>query len=122
MGRNVRRGRERGTMRRHRKWAWTAMTVAGTTALIACSASVDRFKASAPYTCPGQPVRIEWQVTGSATIAIDPPSEGAAQGRVPDEGAMAITPLTRTRVKLYASRFLGGSTSSEIWIDVNAGS
>ena len=108
-------------MRREVRRTWIVMVVGTTTALGACSASVDRFDASAPYTCPGRSVRIEWKVTGCGTMSVDPPTPGAVQGHVADEGAIAISPVSRTKVKLSVSRVLGGSTSSEIWIDVDAG-
>jgi hypothetical protein len=66
-------------------------------------------------------VIIDWKVTGTGTMSVDPPTPGAEQGEVRDQGLMGIAPVTRTRVHLDVTRRFGTPTASEIWIDVDSG-
>src|SRR5438552_2071374 len=76
-----------------------------------CNAHID-FSADPRHVCPGQAVRLTWNVVGSATMAVDPPLPEAPSGHVPSTGEAVIRPQTRTRVELHATRALGHPTSS----------
>jgi hypothetical protein len=84
----------------------------------ACNAHVNGFAASPRHLCPGQPVEIRWDVSGSATLQLVPQVTGAPQGAVASSGRIIVTPTQDTRASIRVTRWFGEPAGSDIDIQM----
>ena len=84
----------------------------------ACNAHVNAFNASPRHICPGQQVEVQWDVTGSATLAFAPTVADAPQGAVTSRGQVILKPTQNTRASIRVTRWLGEPAGSDIDIQM----
>jgi hypothetical protein len=84
----------------------------------ACNASVQKFDATPRNAvCPGTPVVVVWDVTGSATLTVTPEVADAPNGEVASSGQARFTPSGKTVVSLRVTRCFGEPTGADIAIN-----
>jgi hypothetical protein len=86
--------------------------------LSACNAQVKTFDAAPRHICVGEPVHLQWNVVGSASVTVTPPDAGLPDGPVDGQGQATITPATKTVVALHVTSALGSPTTSTQEIEV----
>ncbi len=86
--------------------------------LSACNAQVKAFSAVPRHICVGEPVHLQWNVVGSASVTMTPPNTALPDGPVESEGQATIAPTSRTVVALHVTRTLGRPTTSIQEIEV----
>jgi hypothetical protein len=87
---------------------------------LACNAHIGTFEASERHICPGTPVEISWEVTGSAKLTVSPPIAGAPNGPVNSTDHAKFSPKVKTRVSLRVTRSFGEPTGADIDLDIPA--
>lgn len=107
----------RGT-RAETTYALLGGVLAAACLLTACNARVNGFAAVPRHVCPGTPVDLHWDIVGSGSITVTPPSTGLPDGPVDDSGHATIVPMTTTHVDLHVTRTLGHPTTSTQTIEV----
>lgn len=101
--------------------AGAVMGIAALVCLLAgCAARVKSFSAVPRHVCAGEPVHIQWNVVGSASVTVTPPDAGLVDGPVASEGQATIRPAATTKVALHVTRMLGRSTTSTQEIQVTS--
>jgi hypothetical protein len=94
--------------------AWTCVTV--TAAVLAgCRPSICFFRADPNVACRGVPVRLLWESSSEGRLVSTPADKH--DGKVGDSGSQLVTPVVRTRYRLYATN-LWGRDQRDIDVDV----
>jgi hypothetical protein len=83
-----------------------------------CNAQVKTFSAVPRHICAGEPVQVQWDVVGSASITVTPPNAALPNGPVESNGQATITPENTTTVALQVTHVLGTPTTSSKEIEV----
>ena len=87
-------------------------------AAVDCNASIQKFDVSPRHSvCPGTPVAIVWDVTGSPKLTVSPNVAGAPNGKVAASGRATFAATGKTVVSLRVSRWFGEPTGADF--DVN---
>lgn len=85
--------------------------------LSACNASIRKFDATPRNAvCPGTPVTVVWEVTGSATLTVVPEAAGSPHGAVSPSGQAQFTPTGKTVLSLRVTRSFGEPAGADIVI------
>jgi hypothetical protein len=98
-------------------WAIVAITTAWVSG---CNAHIKRFDVTPRHICPGDPVSIDWEVTGSPTLTVTPKLAGAPDGPVSSSDRVTIRPIAKTRVSLRVTRLGGEPAGADVDVDVPA--
>lgn len=101
------------------KRGWWFLGVA-TCGGLACNAHIGKFDATERHICPGTPIEVTWEVTGSARLTVAPPTAGAPEGPVASTDHAKFAPWAKTRVSLRVTRPFGEPTGADIDIDLPA--
>ena len=74
------------------------MKLAAAWLVAGCGASINAFDATPHHACVGDTVTITWNVTGSASLALTPPSTEVPDGDVASTGTKLFHPQASTTI------------------------